>query len=50
MPFDMEPEDDRPDRPTDPLMIAIAAALGRWPTTDDVAEFEAALARELTDA
>ncbi|WP_159089191.1 hypothetical protein [Tateyamaria sp. Alg231-49] len=49
MPFDIEPEDNRPDRPTDPLMIAIAAALGHWPTEDEITELERALRRELAD-
>jgi hypothetical protein len=46
MPFDLTP-DDRPPRPDDPLILILARTLGRWPTDDDMIEFEAAIRREL---
>ena len=50
MPFDIEPSEDRPERPTDPIFLAFAAALGRYPTEEELAYFLGALERELDNA
>ncbi|SMP35341.1 hypothetical protein [Shimia sagamensis] len=47
--FDMTPQDNRPDRPDDPLYLALCALAGKWLDQHDLDEIAHRVERILNE-